>query len=165
MTDSKQKETRLILGEFNRRIDQRFRFSIPGELLEAIGHDPKEMVLAKERPGCISLWDPATWESKLEARMDLIEKKIQLGDFDRQIPHLQMLGRLLSTRDRTVQLTGRGRVVIPEGFREFLDVKPGEEIMIVGAAVCIEIWNPKHWIRYIESRMPKFRRVFDKLSS
>ena len=32
---------------------------------------------------------------------------------------VQMLGRLLSTRHRNVRLAGRGRLVIPEGFRIF----------------------------------------------
>jgi hypothetical protein len=29
----------------------------------------------------------------------------------------------------------------------------------------VEIWNPKSWLGYLERRMPKFRRLFDQLSS
>jgi DNA-binding transcriptional regulator/RsmH inhibitor MraZ len=36
--------------------------------------------------------------------------------------------------------------------------------VIVGAAVCIEIWHPDYWLRYVERRMPRFRRLFDTLS-
>ena len=63
-----------------------------------------------------------------------------------------------------MQLAGRGRLLIPEGFREFLGVEPDGEVMVVGAAVCIEIWNPPEWLEYLKVRMPKFRRLFDRLS-
>ena len=81
-----------------------------------------------------------------------------------RIDQLQMLGRLLSTRQKAVQFAGRGRLVLPEGFREFLGVEPGEEVVIVGAAVCVELWKPEKWLDYLEGRMPKFRRLFDQLS-
>ncbi len=55
---------------------------------------------------------------------------------------VQMLGRLLSSRHRTVELAGRGRLLVPEGFREFLKVEAGGDVMVVGAGVCVEIWNP-----------------------
>ena len=44
----------------------------------------------------------------------------------------RLLGRLLSTRHRTVQLAGRGRLLIPEGFREFLGVEPNGEALFWG---------------------------------
>jgi MraZ protein len=56
-------------------------------------------------------------------------------------------------------------LLIPEGFREFLGVEPGGEILVVGAAVCIEIWQPAAWLAYLKGRMPRFRRLFDRLSS
>jgi MraZ protein len=63
-----------------------------------------------------------------------------------------------------VQLAGRGRLLIPEGFREFLGVAANGEVMIVGAAVCVEIWNPPAWRAYLESQLPDFQRLFDQLS-
>ena len=46
----------------------------------------------------------------------------------------------------------------------FLRVQPGSEVMVIGAAVSIEIWHPEKWIRYIERRMPKFRKILTSLS-
>lgn len=155
---------RLILGEFSRRLDDRFRLSVPPELAKCVTTEDGDCVLAKERPGCLSLWRPDAWQAKMEARVELIEQKLKLGDLDRQVTQLQTMGRLLSTRHRAVQLAGRGRLVIPEGFREFLGVDPGDEVMAVGAAVCVEIWNPPRWMEYIEQNMPDFREVFDELA-
>jgi MraZ protein len=61
-------------------------------------------------------------------------------------------------------LAGRGRLLIPEGFREFLGIEAGADVMVVGAALCVEIWNPTHWQRYLEEQMPDFRQLLNRLS-
>ncbi len=142
------------------------------------GHQPKagrgkldlspfpatDCILAKERPGCLSLWSAAVWQARLDEGVELVKQKMRAGKLQERIAEVQLFGRLLSTRHRLVQLAGRGRLVIPEGFREFLGVEPGGEVQIVGAAVCVEIWSPAAWLKYLEGRMPRFRRLFDRLS-
>ena len=124
-----------------------------------------DCILAKERPGCLSLWAADVWQARLDEGVELIKRKIQAGKLEGRIGQVQLLGRLLSTRHKAVQLAGRGRLLIPEGFREFLGVEPGGEVLVVGAAVCIEIWQPAAWLKVPRQRMPKFRRLFDQLSS
>jgi MraZ protein len=94
-----------------------------------------------------------------------VRSKIEAGKLDGRVAEVQQLGRLLSTRHREVPLAGRGRLVIPEGFRELLGVDPGGTVVLVGAAVCVEIWNPEHWAGTIGEEMPTFRQLFDQLSS
>jgi MraZ protein len=161
MTDTKE----FILGEFQRTFDERYRLAIPTELVTAMGGEDEGFILAKERPGCLSLWNAANWQSKLAAGVDLVQAKMRAGKLEGKLGQVQLLGRLLSSRHRTVQLAARGRLIVPEGFREFLHAEPGSDVMIIGAAVCVEIWNPKAWMTYLERRMPKFRRLFDQLSS
>lgn len=155
-----------ILGEFQRTLDERYRVSIPVEMCDALTHsvEGQTCILAKERPGCLSLWNSALWQEKLNQGVELIRRKIETGHMEERIDQLQMFARLLSTRQRSVQFAGRGRLVLPEGFREFLGVEPGGEIVVIGAGVCIELWRPERWYDYIEGRMPKFRRLFDQLS-
>ena len=150
----------LILGEFSCTLDERFRLSIPQELAELLTADNPRCILAKERSGCLSLWNAEAWETKLNARIKLLEQKLQADSFgDDRIAQVQLLGRLLSTRHRPVELRGRGRLLIPEGFRTFLGVErdpPDNEVLVVGAAVCVEIWKPAAWLAYLEQRMPRF---------
>ena len=96
--------------------------------------------------------------------MALVRGKFRAGKLEGRIDELQLLGRLLSTRQRRVKIAGRGRLLIPDGFREFLGVEQGGEVLIVGAAVCAEIWRPDAWIAYLEKRIPRFRRLFDSLT-
>jgi len=155
----------LCLGEWTRSLDERYRLSLPTEMAQLLASESGECVLAKERPGCVSLWNPAQWESWLADGVNLVASKIQSGRLAGKLSQVQMLGRLLSTRHRTVPIAGRGRVAIPESFRDFLEVEPGGDLMIVGAAVCIEIWQPRRWSEHIGEHMPEFRNLFDQLAS
>ncbi len=153
-----------LLGEFQRTLDDRYRLSIPSELGDALMVESADCILAKERPGCLSLWCAPVWQARLDEGVELVKQKMRAGKLQERIGQVQLFGRLLSTRHRPIQLAGRGRLVIPEGFREFLGVEPGGEVQIIGAAVCVEIWSTAAWLKYLESRMPRFRRLFDQLS-
>ena len=66
-----------------------------------------------------------------------------------------------------MELRGRGRLLIPEGFRKFLGAErdpPENEVVVVGAGVCVEIWKPAAWLAYLQQRDAAFRRLFHRLS-
>jgi MraZ protein len=153
-----------IFGEFRRTLDERYRISIPTELATPLSGSDQDCILAKELPGCLSLWNATLWQAELDSGVQLVESKMHAGRLSGNIEEVQRLGRLLSTRHRTVQLAARGRLLIPEGFREFLNVDPGGEVMVIGAAVCVELWRPDAWMQYLQDSMPGFRQLFDRLS-
>lgn len=154
-----------LLGEFRRALDERYRVSIPTEMAELLTADGDDCVLAKERAGALSLWNAAQWQEKFDRSVHLVQEKMLAGRLDGRVEDVQTLGRLLSTRQTNVKLAGRSRLLLPEGFREFLGVEPGGEVLVVGAALCIELWRPERWFAYVEEQMPGFRRLFDNLSS
>ena len=59
-----------LLGEFSRTLDDRYRLSIPPELAEPLTAAGVDCILAKELPGCVSLWNAAAWQQKLDAGVD-----------------------------------------------------------------------------------------------
>ncbi len=157
----------IILGEFHCKLDGRYRVSIPGELGQLLKVPSPQYMLAKERPGCISLWNRQVWRAKVDVRVDLAKQKVRAGMHDESIGQVQLLGRLLSTRHENVELDAKDRLLIPKSFREFLGALPGKEgkgLMVVGAAVCVEIWSPPAWIEYLHRRMPSFRKLVNKLA-
>ena len=155
----------LLIGEFVRTLDERFRLAIPPELLEPLLAAGPKLVLAKERAGCLSLWSASLWKPRLDAAVDVVRSKLEAGLLAQRLGQVQELGRLLSTRQQTVSLAGRARLVLPEGFREFLAVEPGGSLMVVGAAVCVELWQPAAWDAYVSSEMPGFRQRIDDLTA
>lgn len=155
----------LLIGEFVRTVDERFRLAIPPELLAPLLASGSRLVLAKERAGCLSLWPAALWKPRIDAAIEVVRSKLQAGLLTQRVGQVQDLGRLLSTRHKVVSVAERGRLVVPEGFREFLAVEPGADVMVVGAAVCVELWQPAAWNAYVTSEMPEFRRRIDELTA
>ena len=120
--------------------------------------------MAKERYGCLSLWKAADWQQRLDDGVSLIRDKIVKGRMEQRWDEVQRLGRLLSTRSASVKLANRSRLLIPEGFREFLNVDRNQDVMVVGAVICIEIWNPQAWMEQLREDMPAFGSLFKELS-
>lgn len=155
----------LITGEVKRTLDERFRLNLPPEFAAAISDDEGNSIIVKERAGCLSLWRAAEWQKRLDEGLTIIQQKIATGRMEQRWSEVQRLGRLLSSRAKEVQLANRSRILIPEGFREFLDVQAGSEVMIVGAAICVEIWNPLAWLSVLQEEMPDFGTLFKDLSN
>ena len=155
--------TTFIQGELKRTIDDRFLVSLPPEMAKAVTDETGSTIVTKERFGCLSLWSAAEWEARQERGVDVIRSKIEAGAMDQRWGEVQRLGRLLSTRSKTVQLANRSRLLIPEGFREFLGVPAGGEIMLIGAVICVELWNPATWLEALSQDMPEFGSLFKEL--
>lgn len=154
----------ILIGEHVRTLDDRFRLSLPAEFTRTLLAAGQSLVLAKERPGCLSLWPAASWTPRLESAIGVLRSKLDAGVLARSTAQVQELGRLLSTRHRQVTLAGRDRLVVPEGFRTFLAVEPGDDLLVVGAAVCVELWQPAAWAAFIAAAMPGFGARLDELT-
>jgi MraZ protein len=154
----------LITGEAKRTLDERYRLTLPPEMAAAVTDEGGLTIIVKERAGCLSLWKAADWQKRQDDGLVIIQQKMSSGRMEQRWSDVQRLGRLLSTRSREIQVAKRSRVLVPEGFREFLNVKPGGEVMVVGAAICVEIWNPTQWLELLQSEMPEFSPLFKDLS-
>ena len=137
---------------------------IPSEWVPLIAPEGKECILTKERPGSLSLWNATQWQKRLDDGVDLMRSKIKAGKLNERLAEVQLLGRLLSTRHQNVAIAERGRIHLPEGFQEFLGLEAGSEVMVVGAAICIEIWHPQKWIEHLGEQMPEFGTIFDRIT-
>ena len=159
MTETKK----LIQGEFSRTVDDRYRLTLPDEFKEVFKPDSGKCVIVKEKPGHLSLWDENTWKRHHDKRVEMVMDRFDLGYLAGNLTEMQRFGRLLSTRSRQIQLADRARFLLPEGFREFLAVEPKQEVMIIGAYVCIEIWHPQKWISCIENDIPQYGALLESL--
>jgi MraZ protein len=153
-----------ITGESKRTLDDRYRLTLPAEFAAAVADEEGGCILAKERAGCLSLWRGTEWQTRLNDGVELIRRKIQSGRMEQRWTDVQRFGRLLSTRHAPVRLANRSRLLIPEGFREFLGVGPNQDVMLVGAVICVEIWSPAAWLDVLRQEMPEFGGLFRELS-
>ena len=153
-----------LTGDFQRTIDDRNRLMLPPELASVVSDENGDLIIAKERAGCLSLWRQAEWQQRLDSGIALLRQKIDSGRMEQRWGEVQRLGRLLSTRHQTVRLANRSRLLIPDGFRTFLGVGAGKEVVIVGAVICVEIWNPEAWNSVLRDEMPDFGELFKQLT-
>jgi MraZ protein len=153
-----------ITGEIKRTLDERSRLTLTTEFAAAVSDQKGSCILAKERAGCLSVWRPTDWQKRLDDGVELIRRKIQSGRMEERWTDVQRFGRLLSTRHTSVRLANRSRLLIPEPFREFLGVGPNQDVMLVGAVICVEIWNPAAWLETLREEMPEFGALFRELS-
>lgn len=154
----------IISGEVRRTLDERFRLTLPPEFVEGVTDDAGETLVVKEQFGCLSLWRASEWRRRMQDGVDLLSEKIARGRMEQRWDDVQRFGRLLSTRSCTTKLANRSRLLIPEGFREFLDVDKGQDVMVVGAAICVEVWSPTAWIQQLRTEMPLFNPLLKELS-
>ena len=157
-------DERFITGEHKRTLDERFRVTIPPEMAEAVSDEAGDTILAKERSGCLSIWQATDWQKRIDDGVALIRQKMSAGRLEQRYGDVQRLGRLLSTRHRTVRLANRSRLLIPDSFREFLGAGPNDEVIVVGAVICVEIWHPSAWLDVLKDEMPEFGGLFKELS-
>ena len=155
----------LITGENRRTIDERFRLTLPPEFAEAVSDEAGNVIVAKEQTGCLSLWKSDDWQQRLDSGVRLLEQKIEAGRMEDRWGDVQRLGRLLSSRHQQVTLAKRSRLLVPEGFRQFLGVSAGQEVVVVGAVICVEIWHPDMWLEVLKSEMPEFGSLFKTLTT
>jgi MraZ protein len=153
-----------ITGEVRRTIDERFRLTLPSEFVEGIADADGGIIVAKERTGCLSLWRSDEWQKRLDSGVQLLRQKIDSGRMEGRWGDVQRLGRLLSTRHQAATLANRSRLLIPESFRQFLGVEGGQEVVVVGAAICVEVWRPESWMEVLHSEMPDFGELFKTLT-
>ena len=93
-----------LTGEYRRTIDDRFRLQLPAEFAESVSSDTGDVIVAKERAGCLSLWRPDEWQQRLDSGISLLRQKIDSGRMEQRWGDVQRLGRLLSTRHTTMRL-------------------------------------------------------------
>ena len=71
------RDANLILGEERRTLDERFRLSIPPPFVVPLGGEQATCILAKERLGCLSLWNQSQWQGRFDAGLDVIQGKLR----------------------------------------------------------------------------------------
>lgn len=121
------------LGKFIHTLDSKNRLFVPARFREKLGAD---FVLFKMPDECLALYDSANFEKLIEQVYEQSEteesREAQRNFFD---------GSLSVAQDK------QGRFTVPQDFIDYANL--GEEVIILGAANRLEIWNKE---KYEESR-------------
>ncbi|MCR5255156.1 MAG: division/cell wall cluster transcriptional repressor MraZ [Acetatifactor sp.] len=120
----------MFMSEYNHTVDAKGRLIIPAKFRESLG---EEFVISKGMDGCLFVYANEDWnafEQKLTS-LPLINKEA------RQFARFFLAGAA------SVELDKQGRILIPQGLRDFAGLE--KDVVLVGVGSRIEIWSKEKW--------------------
>jgi len=121
----KPKAKPMLTGCFIHTVDEKCRISLPARLRRSL---PGSLVLTKGPDGCLWALSGDQWKAVAQ-RTDLSTP----------------IERFFIASAYECSLGGKGRFLLPDALRRHADIRPGEEVAIVGMRGRIEIWSARRW--------------------
>ena len=115
----------MLSGCFIHSVDEKCRISLPARLRREL---PGAFILTKGPDGCLWALSEDTWNAVVE-RPDLSAE----------------IERFLVASAHECEPGDKGRFLIPDALRRHADIRPGDEVAIVGMRTRIEIWSARRW--------------------
>jgi MraZ protein len=125
----------LLLGEFEQRLDDKNRVTLPARLRVQFEDG---LVCARGLDGCVNVWPRASWEAYVTAQSD------RLDSFSREGRALE---RYLFGGALECELDRQGRVALPAPLVGHASLD--KDIVIAGLRDRLEIWDRESWRRQL----------------
>jgi MraZ protein len=139
-------------GEYTHTLDDKDRFILPAKFREKIKAIKKRrFYITRGLEGCLFLFSGETW--------DTLEEKLKSLSFAKQ--QSRFFNRLYFSGAQEVEIDIQGRVAIPSYLKEFAQIK--KEIVIIGVADRIEVWDKKKWDEFYQENKKRFEEVAENL--
>lgn len=113
-----------LSGCFTYSVDDKNRVSIPPRFRAAL----ERVMLTKGIDGCVWALTPAQWQFV----KDRAAASVGLQRFFVAPAEERVLG-------------ANGRCLLPDHLRQHADIKPGDDVTIIGMGTRVEIWNSRRW--------------------
>ncbi|MGC8981598.1 MAG: division/cell wall cluster transcriptional repressor MraZ [Minisyncoccia bacterium] len=139
----------MLLGEFQHKLDQKGRISIPAKFRPRFSEG---IVLTRGIDSCIFGFPKSEWEKVVEKISKLPLSQTNARAFTRL-----MLSGAFET-----EIDNQGRVLIPEVLRRYANLE--NKIVIVGVYSRIEIWAHDIWEKYKKESERSSEEIAEKLS-
>lgn len=115
----------MFSGCYVHSVDEKNRISLPAKFREALADN---FVLTKGPDGCLWALPPKQWRVILTKAAKSVE-----------------VHRFFVASSAKCTLGAKGRFLLPVNLRKHANIKPGEEVAIVGLQNRIEIWSARRW--------------------
>jgi len=112
-------------GSFVHAVDEKSRVAMPAAFRAKLG---ERFMLTKGPDGCLWVIPNERWQMVVSkgAASTLVQ-------------------RFLVAAATECHLSSKGRFLIPDILREHSDIKPGDDVVIMGLGNRIEIWSRRRW--------------------
>ncbi len=126
----------MFTGEYRHAVDGKGRIAVPARFR---GQLADGAVVARWLDSCLAIFPMTAW-GELAARV---------GSLPMTDPNARLLQRQLFSGALETELDGQGRVLVPQGLREFAGLET--EALVLGSRDHAEIWAPVRWTDYSRS--------------
>jgi MraZ protein len=140
----------MFLGNYEASFDAKNRVNFPARLRDKIPEpERRSLVLAWHPPDpCLVLYAPSEW-GRIEQLV--LEASRASPSWDRNVD------RHLYGHATEVDLDGVGRILVPEKFKLWADLK--KNVVFAGVRNRIEIWDQDRWNAEEQKRIESFRKI------
>jgi MraZ protein len=139
-------------GEYHHTLDEKDRFILPSKFRDKIkSFSNKKFFMTRGLDSCLFLFHSQIWTQ--------FEDKLKTLSFTKQ--QSRAFNRLYFSGAQEIEIDTQGRISVPSYLKEFAHIK--REIVIVGVADRIEIWDKQEWIKFYAEHRKRFEDVSENL--
>jgi len=128
-------------------VDANGRVRLGPRFLADFRQNGGDVVLHCLPEGALGVYPEGTWQ---KMRQGEARPELQAARSVVQRRRLRRFGAM----SQAERLTNQGRITVPPGYRELLELQPGIEAVLVGCEIGIEVWNKIRW-------QAEFRRLHE----
>ncbi len=122
----------MFLGQYAFTLDEKGRMTVPARFRDELTGG---LVLTRGLDRCLAVYPLVMW-AEIAQKVNALPITHPQG---RALRRIFFADAMDATPDR------QGRILIPDRLREYADIGPSGEAVIVGLDRFIEIWNPQRW--------------------
>jgi len=149
---NKVEESGMWYGEYAHTLDNKDRFILPAKFREKIKTlKNKKFYITRGLDGCLALYSQSAWAK--------LEEKLKGLSFTKQ--QARYFNRLYFSGASEIDIDSQGRVILPGYLKEYAQIK--REVMIVGIADRIEIWDKISWNKFYQRNKKNFEEMAENL--
>jgi MraZ protein len=139
-------------GTYTHTLDVKDRFILPAKFREKIKElGSRKFYLTRGLDGCLFLFAYEVWRD--------LEEKLKSLSFTKQ--QSRFFNRLYFSGASEVEIDSQGRVTLPHYLKEYGGIS--KDIVIIGVADRIEIWDRKKWEEFDEDNRERFEEMAEGL--
>jgi len=140
-----------FIGTHQQTVDAQGRVALPAKFRRLLSPDDQEaMVLTTGREPCLLLYPQSEWNRVADA-LDALPRNSQR----------RQAIRAISASTQWVELDSNGRVTIPRGFLDQIEVE--REVTMVGSLRYVEIWSRQRYEEDKDTRREESSDILDRI--
>lgn len=139
-------------GEYTHCLDAKDRFVLPAKFREKVRQlENKKFYVTRGLDGCLFIFTYEVWKG--------LENKLKSVSFTKQ--QSRSFNRIYFSGAQEVEFDSQGRAVVPQYLKDFASIK--KDIVIIGVADRIEVWDKKRWEKFYAENRDKFEETAESL--